>query len=198
MAETVSTDVLERTIAHSQTRTPAPSATDLVTELLALEKQSKRAKQRYRYSQLLGTWRLGFTTGTVKTRKQAGTVLGAGRFLPRVVNIQLRYEATDVEAGQGKADNSVGLGALRLQLSGPTQYWPQTNSLAFDFTHLRLSVGDFQLYQQSIRGGAERAAAFYTETLKGQAFFSYFLVTPTCLAARGRGGGLALWIRKQP
>ncbi|MEO0540144.1 MAG: hypothetical protein AAFZ80_04665 [Cyanobacteria bacterium P01_A01_bin.105] len=213
-------------IAHLQTQSPAPSPRAVVADLLALEKTSKRSQQRYDYRQLLGTWRLGFITGTAKTRQRAGTVLGAGRFLPRFVQVQLRYEAANTldcggvcEGGvregdvcdegtatptcppgpirpQGSAYNLVSLASLTLQLQGPTQYWPKTNSLAFDFTQLQVAIGGFQLYQQSIRGGAERATQFFAEGLKTQAFFTYFLVTPTCLAARGRGGGLALWTRQ--
>ncbi|MEO1378598.1 MAG: hypothetical protein AAFW70_30920, partial [Cyanobacteria bacterium J06635_10] len=33
------------------------------------------------------------------------------------------------------------------------------------------------------------------QTLKQQAFFSYFLIEDNYIAARGRGGGLALWVK---
>ena len=187
---------IQHCIAHLQTQTPAPAVSDLVADLLALEKATRRNKQKFDYAQLVGTWRLGFITGTVRTRQRAGVALGAGRFIPRLVNIQIRYEADPHEALQGSVYNSVSLANLTFQLQGPTQYWPKTSSLAFDFIYLCLSVGRFQLYQQAVRGGSARTEEFFTEPLKTQAFFTYFLVTPTCLAARGRGGGLALWTRQ--
>lgn len=171
----------------------APSSQALVQTLLDYEKQAKRDRQRFSYDQLLGTWRLGFTTGTVKRRKQAGIVLGAGRFLPRFVVIQLSYAATQLEAGQGTVENSVAVGPLKFQLTGPTQFWSKTNSLAFDFTQMQISLAGFTIYRGAIRGGDAKNAAFYQQTLKDQAFFTYFAVSDTCLAARGRGGGLALW-----
>ncbi len=122
-------DAVKGAIAHLQSRSPAPAADELVTELLAFEKASKRNKRRYDYAQLLGTWRLGFTTGTVKTRKRAGTTLGAGRFLPGFLNAQLRYEADAANPDRGTVYNSVKLANLTLQLQGPTLYWPKTNSL---------------------------------------------------------------------
>ncbi|MGD1906348.1 MAG: hypothetical protein ACFB0C_10185 [Leptolyngbyaceae cyanobacterium] len=185
---------LTEALAFVQGQGKAPAAPTVVDALLAMEKQAKKEK-RLSYEQLLGTWRLGFITGTVKTRQRAGTVLGAGRFLPKFVGIRLKYEATDGTAGIGTVENSVTLGALRLQLTGPTRFWPQTNSLAFDFTQLEIRLGGLRLYSGELRGGAARSAAFQTETLKDQAFFTYFWATEQGIAARGRGGGLALWVR---
>lgn len=171
----------------------APISQTVVDALLALEKQAKKEKRHLSYAQLLGTWRLGFITGTAKARQRAGTVMGAGRFLPKFVAIRLKYEATDMESGAGTVENSVTLGALRLQLTGPTQFWPNTNSLGFDFTHLEITLGGLRLYRGNLRGGTARNAAFQAETLKDQAFFTYFWATDQAIAARGRGGGLALW-----
>ncbi|MDA0267210.1 MAG: hypothetical protein O3A14_09665 [Cyanobacteria bacterium] len=187
--------VLEHTLAFLRGQGSAPAPQTVVEALLGSEKQAKRTKSRPGYEQLLGTWRLGFITGTVKTRQRAGTVLGAGRFLPRFITIQLRYRATDQAAGIGTVENSVALGALRLQLTGPTQFWPQTHSLAFDFTHITITLGGLRLYRGALRGGETRNAAFREETLKDQAFFTYFWAREAGVAARGRGGGLALWTR---
>ncbi|MEO1621958.1 MAG: hypothetical protein AAFU53_13135 [Cyanobacteria bacterium J06632_3] len=189
-------DAVARAIAHLQSQGSTPNCTELVTALLALEKAAKRQKQRFDYAQLVGTWQLGFITGTVKTRKQAGTVLGSGRFIPRLVTVQLRYEPEASTGLRGTVYNTVGLANLTMTLSGPTQYWPKTNSLAFDFTHLCVAIGRQSLFQCPVRGGQAQTEKFFTEGLKTQAFFTYFLVTPNCLAARGRGGGLALWTRQ--
>jgi hypothetical protein len=192
----ISTDLeLEKALAFLQGPGKAPASQTTVDALLALEKQAKKEKHRLNYGQLLGTWRLGFITGTVKTRQRAGTVMGAGRFLPKFVAIRLKYETTDVERGTGTVENSITCGALRLQLTGPTQFWAKTNSLGFDFTHLKITLGGLSLYSGEMRGGASRNAAFYAETLKDQAFFTYFWATEQAIAARGRGGGLALWTR---
>ncbi|MEO0458951.1 MAG: hypothetical protein AAF152_20545 [Cyanobacteria bacterium P01_A01_bin.114] len=190
-------------IAYLQGRGTAPNAVKapdknhVAEALLAAEKQAKRDKVRYRYEQLLGTWQLGFITGTVKTRKKAGTVMGAGRFIPSFLNIQLAYEAQEPGSDMGTVKNSVSLGPLQLQLTGPTQFWPKTNSLAFDFTQLEVRLRGLKLYAGPVRGGADREANFQQQTLKDQAFFTYFLVNESCLAARGRGGGLAIWTSKR-
>jgi hypothetical protein len=194
-------DALAAALAFLQGDGKAPPSQAVVDALVAIEKQAKREKSQPTYAQLLGTWRLRFITGTVKTRQRAGTVLGAGRFLPGFVTIQLRYKATEsppdqgADRASGTVENSVALGALRLQLTGPTQFWPKTHSLAFDFTHLAVTLGGLRLYSGDLRGGGARNATFYSETLKDQAFFTYFWATEAAIAARGRGGGLALWTR---
>lgn len=180
---------------------PAPEA--VVEALLQAEKTAKQSKVRHVYPQLLGTWRLRFITGTKRvsfgeaapTRQRAGVILGAGRFLPKWVKIQLSYSPTESGQDRGTVQNSVELGPLQLVLTGPTQFWSKTNILAFDFTRMRMSLSGLKVYEGYIRGGRDREDRFYEQSLKEQAFFTYFLVQDLCIAARGRGGGLALWTR---
>lgn len=187
----MASDVIRAAVSYLQREGEAPAAADVVVALLAAEKHSKQAKQRYQYEQLLGSWRLGFVSGTqtVRTRSNAKPVKrpGKGRFLPSLIKIEITYtEASAVE-------NTVGIGPLQLRLTGPTCFWPNTNSLAFDFTHLTASVGPLTVYDGDVRGGAERNQTFKAQSLRDQAFFTFFLVEETYIAARGKGGGLALW-----
>jgi hypothetical protein len=176
-----------------------PASESVVKALLAAEKAAKRDKNRYSYNQLLGTWRLGFITVTKRVRQRAGVVLGAGQFPTKWVDIQLSFSSdsssSETNSDRGRARNSVALGPLRLILTGPTRYWPQMNILAFDFTRMQLVVGGVKLYNGFIRNGKTREARFYDLPVKQQAFFVYFLVQNDYIAARGKGGGLALWVR---
>ncbi|NEP53930.1 MAG: hypothetical protein F6K65_36130, partial [Moorea sp. SIO3C2] len=167
-----------------------PRPDELVTALQTTEKASKNAA--YAFSDLSGTWQLRFITGTKKSRKRAGVALGAGRYLPQLIKIHITYQ-TDGEH-QGWVQNSVILGALTLTLTGPILFWPQAKCLAFDFTQIQIKLGTASLYQGRIKPEAADQE-FYEQTLKEQAFFKYFWVTGQGIAARGRGGGLALWSR---
>lgn len=175
------------------TKPPEPKA--VVETLIAAEKAAKQTKIDYSFSQLIGNWRLGFITGTKKTRKRAGVVLGAGRFLSKLVKIQLSYSKSDDSSEKGNVENSVQFGLLKIVLTGPVQFWTKKNILAFDFTRMRLSLSGLNLYQGYIRSGKDREENFYKQTLKEQAFFTYFLIEDNYIAARGKGGGLALWTR---
>jgi hypothetical protein len=187
---------LDQAIEFLTTPSATPPKPEAVVEaLLMAEKTAKQTKVRHSYPQLLGTWRLGFITGTKRSRKRAGVILGAGRFLPKWVKIHLSYLPSEPGQEQGTVQNSVELGPLLLVLTGPTQFWQKTNILAFDFTRMRVSLSGLKVYEGYIRGGQDREAHFYEQSVKEQAFFTYFLVQNQSIAARGRGGGLALWTR---
>jgi hypothetical protein len=175
--------------------TKAPVAADVVEELLAVEKTSKQSKIRYNYEQLLGNWRLGFITGTKKSQKRAGVVLGAGRFLPALVKIQIVYAQSSGSLEQGTVQNLVEFGLLKLVVTGLTKFWQNTNILGFDFTQIQINFAGVKLYSGYIRGGQKREERFYQKKLKDQAFFNYFLIENDYIIARGRGGGLAIWTR---
>ena len=176
----------------------APESEAVVKALIEAEKAAKQNKLNlnYSYSQLIGDWRLGFITGTKKTRKRAGVVLGAGKFLPKLVKIQLSYSQSEGSLEKGNVENSVQFGLLKIVLTGPVKFWSNKNILAFDFTKMELFLSSLNLYQGYIRNGEAREKDFYQQTLNQQAFFTYFLIKNNYIAARGKGGGLALWTRQ--
>ncbi len=184
-------DMVEQAIAYINKTGNKPKPAEVVSALIAVEKKSKKEKQRYQYDQFVGTWRLGFVSGTQTVRTGPKSTPskkpGTGRFLPGFTKIEITYTAANT------VKNAVTAGPLQLQLTGPTQYWPNTNSLAFDFTHIKAAFGPLTFYSGDLRGGENRNQVFAQETLKDQAFFTFFLVTENCIAARGKGGGLALW-----
>ena len=187
---------LDQAIAFLTTpSTTPPKAESVVEALLTAEKMAKQSKVSSAYENLLGTWRLGFITGTKRSRQKAGVILGSGRFLPKWVKIHLSYFPSEGEQERGTVDNSVEFGLLKLIVTGPTQFWSKKNILAFDFTRIQVFFSGLKLYDGYIRGGREREAKFYEQGLQEQAFFTYFVIENRCLAARGRGGGLALWTR---
>ena len=190
-------NAIEEAADYLQTKSTKPPASEAVVKaLIEVEKAAKQTKVDYSYSQLIGNWRLGFITGTKKTRKRAGVVLGAGKFLTKLVKIQLAYSQSESQ-DKGNVENSVQFGLLKIVLTGPVQFYSKKNILAFDFTRMQLSLSGLNLYQGYIRGGKDREANFYNQTLKQQAFFTYFLIENNYIAARGKGGGLALWTKER-
>jgi hypothetical protein len=127
--------------------------------------------------------------------------LGTGRYIPQFINIQLSYSPASVESQQqnfqvGQVENCVAIGGLNLMLTGPTKFLSHKNILAFDFTRMTVRLFGATLYSGYIRGGQAKEQEFYNESVGKQAFFAYFLVEDQAIAARGRGGGLALWGRQ--
>jgi hypothetical protein len=167
----------------------------LIKTLLDIEKESKKHKETVSFERLLGTWRLQFITGTKKARDRAGIVLGAGRYLPPWLDISIAY-TRNTEPETGTILNQVVFGALQLTVSGPAKFYPRQRILAFDFTRMTLTIWGISLYSGYIRGGEKSEAHFHEDSLKKQAFFAYFMIEEKAIAARGRGGGLALWVRE--
>ncbi len=52
------------------------------------------------------------------------------------------------------------------------------------------------VYSGNFRGGKATATDFYHQPIAKLPFFAFFLVTEEFIAARGRGGGLALWVKE--
>jgi len=184
-------NVIAQAITYINEGGKKPKPAEVVSALLTIEKKHKKEKQHYHYAQFVGTWRLGFVSGTkiVRTGPKSTPIKrpGAGRFLPGFTKIEITYTE------QNAVRNAVTVGPLQLQLTGPTLFWPNTDSLAFDFTSIKAELGSLTLYKGDLRGGEKRSQAFAQETLKDQAFFTFFLAEEGCIAARGKGGGLALW-----
>ena len=191
-----SEQVLQEAALFAREGTKTKSPDEVVTALLTAEKKAKKQKISYSLEQLVGTWRLCFVTGTKKTRKRAGIVLGAGRYLPRSLYITITYNhESNSLPNIGTVENCVDLKLLKLALTGPIRWITPQNILAFDFTRMRLKLAGLTLYNGYIRSGKQKEASFETDALKQQAFFSYFYISDSAIAARGKGGGLALWSR---
>jgi len=183
--------------AAIQTKNPKPNSKTVVDALLTAEKTNHQNKQKYEFNQLIGSWRLHFITGTKNSRQKFGNFIGAGFYLPPFIQININYSPQENSQAQteikGKVENQVKFGLVELSVTGPIKFLSKKNILAFDFIHLSLSILGKKAYQTDMRSGTKSEADFYTTNIKQQAFFSYFLVTEEFIAARGRGGGLALW-----
>ena len=188
--------LLERA-ANPTASNSVPDSAQVVTALLEREKEANKQKLNYTLNDLVGCWRLRFITGTKKTRKRAGIVLGSGKYIPSLVKIQIAYENDGQASNTGRVTNTVKLAFLALSLTGPVEFILQKNILAFDFTAMKITALGLQLYNGYIKGGAVREAEFKDKLLKERAFFRYFLIGENAIAARGRGGGLALWAKQK-
>jgi len=186
--------------AYQGQKVERPSASVVVNALLQAEKTAKQQRLIYPFESLLGQWGLCFTTGTRKAKERGGIVLGKGMYVPKLALIKIFFSTTsqalDITPATREIGNSVQLGSLLLKLTGPAQYLGKKNLLAFDFTQMQISLFGRVVYNGQIRGGRVKAVDFYNQPITKLPFFAFFLVTEDFIAARGRGGGLALWIRE--
>ncbi|MEA5551049.1 hypothetical protein VB713_08665 [Anabaena cylindrica UHCC 0172] len=188
--------LLQTAIAYREGNKP-PTAEVVVNALLEAEKAAKQQRLNYTFDSLIGKWRLCFATGTKKVRKRGGIILSKGFYVPKLVKIHLAFSNTEEQVlGRGEICNQVQLGSILLKLTGPSQYLGKKNLLAFDFNQMQISLFNRLLYNQPIRSGKAQIDDFYNQSIAKLPFFAFFLVTADFIAARGRGGGLAIWIRE--
>ncbi|MBW4524965.1 MAG: hypothetical protein KME18_07170 [Phormidium tanganyikae FI6-MK23] len=185
--------VLEQAaLAFQNSEVSRPDAEQVVEALLQAEKSAKQTAIDYQFSQLEGEWRLCFATGTRKIR-QGGIKLKKGYYVPKIAKAQLSFSLD--ESGSERIGNLAQVGLLTLKFSGPARYQTKKNLLAFDFTQLQVCLGEKTFYSQPVRGGAEKERAFSETSIAKLPFFAFFLIGDRFVAARGRGGGLALWVK---
>lgn len=178
-----------------------PAASAVVAALLAAEKAAKQSRSTIPFEALTGRWRLWFFTGTRKV-KQGGITIGRGFYAPPFAPAQISFSqesgqsATPEDSSLGTIGNQVQLGALKLRFTGPARYPGKKNLLAFDFTQLQLWVGERKLTSRAIRSSKGEPVEFGQQSIAQLPFFAFFLATENYIAARGRGGGLAIWVRE--
>ncbi|AKG20722.1 hypothetical protein [Calothrix sp. 336/3] len=168
-----------------------PPAAMVVDALLQAETANKRQKILYPFGELVGEWRLCFATGTRKVRERGGIILGKGFYIPKFVQAQISFTA------DGRISNQARIGGILLQFTGPAKYPGKKNLLAFDFTQIEISLFGKQIYQGKIGGNKKLAENFHEMAIAKLPFFAFFLITEDFIAARGRGGGLAIWIKNK-
>jgi len=171
-----------------------PAAKAVVAALLEAEKSAKNARLTYPVDLLLGEWQLRFATGTRKLR-QGGIALSSGFYLPGFVQAQIGFERLAEPPDALRITNQLQAATLCIQITGPARYSTPKNLLAFDFTQMELSLLRQLFYRGQFRGGQAKTDAFDQTPIAKLPFFSFFLITAELIAARGRGGGLAIWAR---
>jgi hypothetical protein len=178
----------------SKTR-PKPDV--VVLSLLQVEKLAKQQKLTYPLASLSGNWRLCFATGTRKVRKRGGIILGKGFYMPKFAPAYISFSTLDTSTNQGEISNQIRLGGFSLKLSGLTQYISKKNLLAFDFHQMQISLFNYNLYKGNMLGSKTNTSNFYDQKIAKLPFFAFFFITENLIAARGRGGGLALWVKEE-
>jgi hypothetical protein len=180
-----------------------PSAADVVEALLQAEKAAKQQRLVYPLAPLLGKWRLCFATGTRKVRQRGGIILGKGLYLPQFFAAHISFdtvssatEETEQKDNRVEIGNQVQFGITLFKLTGPAQYLGKKNLLAFDFHKMVFSLFGRTLYDGKLPGNKLETEDFYKKPISQLPFFAFFLITEDFIAARGRGGGLAIWIKE--
>lgn len=195
LIELYGTDLKQAVDGFRQKSKNRPGADIIVKALLDAEKTAKQEKLTYPFPSLSGKWRLCFATGTRKVQKRGGIVLGKGFYMPQFTPAYIYFRTSELISNRGEITNQIQLGSFVLKLSGLTQYISKKNILAFDFHHMQISLFGLSIYDGNIRSKTQ-ASNFFDTTIAKLPFFAFFVINEDFIAARGRGGGLALWVKE--
>lgn len=188
---------LDFTITLAQANdSPYPASALMVTALQQAEISARQNKLAIPFDDLVGEWRLCFATGAKKSKQGRGIVLGSGYYVPKFVLASIAFTRDSASSITGTATNQLYLGGLRIKFNGPCRYPGKKNLLVFDFTEIQISLFDRTVYQGKIRGGKSDAPSFEAQSIAKLPFFAFYWAGKNEISARGRGGGLALWVRQ--
>jgi hypothetical protein len=169
-----------------------PNGQAVTRALLDAERQGKQQRRSILPEELLGTWQLRFTAPKKPTYKD-GNPTANGFYIPGIARATLSFaQAPDYASGLS-IQNQLQVGGIKLRFVGPARLLAEKNLLAFDFVRLQILLGTITLLSLPIRGGRSKAPDLEQVPVGELPFFAFFAATEVYLAARGRGGGLALW-----
>ncbi len=183
------------TLAQAAGEGSRPPGHTVLTALLALERQTKQQHQIFSGEALLGTWRLQFTAPK-KPAYKAGEPVGKGFYLPRLAVATIAFGREADNTGDLTVQNQLRVGPLKLRFTGPAKWQSKKNLLAFDFARLQVFLGRLKVLNLALGSGQAQAETFSQTPIGKLPFFAFFAVTSDYMAARGRGGGLALWVKE--
>lgn len=172
-----------------------PNAQAVIAAMLKAEKVAKQQGLTYPLEALLGDWQLCFTT--LSKVNGRSPLAGKGIYLPRIAQAQISFSqpaAIEPISCGGEIGNQIQVGSILFRVAGSFHYPGKKNLLIFDFTQMQLVVFGKTLYSGNFRGG-DQTISFGQRVSNKLPFFAFFLITENFIAARGRGGGLALWVR---
>ncbi|MFM9047851.1 MAG: hypothetical protein ACKOOH_09410, partial [Cyanobium sp.] len=151
--------------------------------LLEMERHSRSEGSGLRVGDLIGRWRLDQLWGKGRSRPSSFSAA-----LLRSLAARLEI-APGAPAENLRLGNAVNLGALELRCEGDGQLQGRRPLLVFWFERLQLRLGGMVLLERPLPRPQEKRLPFF-ELIAAERTGEGWL------AARGRGGGLALWRRE--
>jgi hypothetical protein len=171
-----------------------PKGSELTAALLKLEQAAKQNRLVIPQASLLGSWRLCFSASK-QAKYQSGQPVGSGFYIPKWAIARITFATSDASEAPLSIANELNMGPLQMRFTGPARYPGKKNLLAFDFTELTVKCLGARVYRGAV-GSKKRAGQVFADVAIAQLpFFAFFAATEEFIAARGRGGGLAIWAR---
>ncbi len=167
-------------ITQSQVSITTPS----IEELLRLEGLAQKSGSGIEFDSLIGIWRFLYVW---QQETDDENTLASSLLRLFSANLELRSNQEDQECVKFDIINSIQFGALQIRFVGLGDLTGRRPLLLFYFERIELKLGGRLLLSRTLDIPDEKQRPFFS--LIGMES------TGRWLAARGKGGGLALWLK---
>ena len=154
-----------------------------IKELKLLEKNSKKNGSGIVYEELLGIWKFQYVWGrkSDEIKKIPSSIL-------QVLSAKLELKKKNKEDHLNfEIKNSIDFGLINIIFTGSAVLKGNRPLLNFYFEQLSINTGNFPIFYKQLKKPKDKKIPFFS--LIG------ISTKDKWMCARGRGGGLAIWIK---
>ena len=154
------------------------------SEIKNLENISKKDGSGIGYEDLIGTWKFNsvWKIGSEKIDNISSSILQV-----LSAKLELKKNNSQDNSIDFKIKNSIRFGILSIIFSGQASLKGTRPLLPFFFENLIINIGSFTLINKPLKKPEEKQMPFFSLIAISQ--------EKNWMCARGRGGGLAIWIK---
>ena len=154
-----------------------------IKELKILERNSQKNGSGIVYEELLGIWKFQYVWGkdTDEIKNIPSSIL---QVLSAKLELKKKYQD---DSWLFEIQNSINFGILNIVFFGNATLKGPRPLLYFYFQNLQVNIGNFLIINKPFKKPEDKKMPFFSLIGVGQ--------EDDWMSARGRGGGLAIWIR---
>ena len=154
-----------------------------INEIKLLEKNSQKNGSGILYEELLGIWKFKYVWG-----KESDEIKNIPSSILQVLSARLELKSKNKEDQINyEINNSINFGLLNITFIGSAELKGIRPLLAFYFEELKISISSFLIFNKELKKPEDKKMPFFS--LVG------ISTKDNWLCARGRGGGLAIWVK---
>ena len=154
-----------------------------IKELKLLEKNSQKNGSGIVYEELLGKWKFQYVWG-----KESDEIKNIPSSILQVLSAKLELKKKNEEDQLNfEINNSINFGLLNIIFIGSAELKGLRPLLTFYFEELKISISNFPIFNKELKKPEDKKMPFFS--LIG------ISTKDKWMCARGRGGGLAIWIK---
>ena len=155
-----------------------------IKELKLLEKNSQKNGSGILYEELLGKWNFQYVWA-----KESDEIKNIPSSILQVLSARLELKKRKNIENQLNFEirNSINFGLLSIIFIGKAELKGLRPLLTFYFEELKISISNFSIFKKELKKPEDKKMPFFS--LVG------ISTKDNWLCARGRGGGLAIWVK---